>query len=217
MKRITIKKPILQSNDIAAGQIRETLDQAGIFSLNIMASPGAGKTSVILETISALKHEYSLAVIEGDVVDIDVNKVKALGIPVVLANTGGACHLDAWMVDRALRLLPLEHITLLIVENVGNLICPANFAIGTHKNVVIASIPEGDDKPLKYPGMFRGADVVILNKTDYLENSDFDIQKFSNSIRAINPDVTILPLSCKNKSGVEDWISWIKQQTNRRR
>lgn len=216
MKRITVKKPILQNNDVAAAQIRRKLDQAGIFAVNIMASPGAGKTSVILETITALNHEYRIAVIEGDVVDIDVNKVKGLGVPVSLANTGGACHLDAWMVERSLRLLPLRHISLLIVENVGNLICPANFAIGTHKNVVIASVPEGDDKPLKYPGMFRGADVVILNKTDYLKHSDFDMQKFSKSIKTVNPDVTILPLSCKNKSGVNDWISWIKQQADSR-
>jgi hydrogenase nickel incorporation protein HypB len=115
--------------------------------------------------------------------------------------------------EKALKLLPLADISLVIVENVGNLICPANFAIGTHKNIVIASVPEGDDKPLKYPGIFRGADVVILNKTDYLEYTQFDKHIFSNAVKAINPDVRILPLSCKNKSGVTEWITWIKQQT----
>lgn len=215
MKRIQIEQNILQHNVDTAFRIRQSLDQAGILALNIMASPGAGKTSVILETILALKTELPITVIEGDVVDIDVKKIRALQIPVALANTGGACHLDAWMMEKALQNLKIPDNSLLIVENVGNLICPANFDIGTHRNIVIASVPEGDDKPLKYPGMFRGADMVLLNKMDYRKHTEFDLHKFTTAIQTINPDVQIMLVSCRDKSGIPSWIDWIRRQARR--
>jgi hydrogenase nickel incorporation protein HypB len=194
-----------------------------------MASPGAGKTSVILRTIEALKDELQLGVVEGDTaaVTIDADKVITAGMPAVQINTGGQCHVDAVMLGKALPALPLEHIELLIVENVGNLICPASFTLGTHFNVVIASVPEGDDKPYKYPNIYRGIDALILNKIDLLPYIDFDRQAlilnkidllpyidfdrqyFRRGIEILNPSVTFFPLSCTTGEGVSDWTDWL--------
>lgn len=207
----TLNQRIFTANDTRAQAIRQQLQAHGIVGLNIMASPGAGKTSLILQTIRLLQPEYRFGVIEGDVVDIDVERVRTLGVPVALANTGGACHLDAVMMAQGLASLPLPELRILIVENVGNLICPANFAIGTHANVVVASVPEGADKPYKYPGMFRGADVVVLNKIDYLEHEAFDLPYFVAGLRRINPDVTVFPVSCRTGSGMDNWLTWVRQ------
>ena len=210
-KTVAIVEDILGANDSLAAQNRERLEAAAVLGVNIMASPGAGKTSVILRTIADLRDELQLGVVEGDTaaVTIDADKVITAGMPAVQINTGGQCHLDAVMLGKALPAMPLEEIDLLIVENVGNLICPAAFNLGTHFNVVIASVPEGDDKPYKYPNIYRGIDALILNKTDLLPYIDFDLDYFRQGIEVLNPDVTFFPLSCKTGEGVADWTEWL--------
>lgn len=211
-KSISIVEDILSANDQLAAQNRAQLDENGIFGINIMASPGAGKTSTILRTIRALTPEIRLGVVEGDTaaVTIDADKVLAAGSPAVQINTGGSCHLDAVMLAKALPQLPLAELNLLIVENVGNLICPATFNLGTHANVVIASVPEGDDKPYKYPNIYRGIDALILNKVDLRPYIDFDQAYFERGIRLLNPEVTIFPISCTSGEGIDTWIDWLR-------
>jgi hydrogenase nickel incorporation protein HypB len=208
---VPVVEEILSANDSLAAQNQARLNEARVLGMNIMASPGAGKTSVILRTIEALKDELQLGVVEGDTaaVTIDADKVITAGMPAVQINTGGQCHVDAVMLGKALPALPLEHIELLIVENVGNLICPASFTLGTHLNVVIASVPEGDDKPYKYPNIYRGIDALILNKIDLLPYIDFDRQYFRRGIEILNPSVTFFPLSCTTGEGVSDWTDWL--------
>ena len=216
--RVTVIERILSANDRLADQNRARLDQAGVFSLNLMASPGAGKTSVILRTIEALSAlKVRLAVVEGDTapVTIDADKVSAAGMPAVQINTGGDCHLDAVMVGQALAQLPLDQIDLLIVENVGNLICPASFALGTHANVLIASVPEGDDKPYKYPGIYRGLDALIVNKIDLLPYVEFDFAYFRRGVELLNPGIVTFALSCRTGEGIEPWLKWLLEKKNR--
>ena len=208
---VPVVEEILSANDSLAAQNRSTLDEAGVLGMNIMASPGAGKTSVILRTIAALQDDLQLGVVEGDTaaVTIDADKVLAAGMPAVQINTGGQCHVDAVMLGKALPALPLAAIDLLIVENVGNLICPASFTLGTHFNVVVASVPEGDDKPYKYPNIYRGIDALIINKIDLLPYIDFDLEYFKRGIKVLNPDVTFFPLSCTTGEGVSTWTDWL--------
>jgi hydrogenase nickel incorporation protein HypB len=219
-KTVPIVQEIMSANDFLAGQNRAKLDAAGVVGMNIMASPGAGKTSTILRTIEALRPDLRLGVVEGDTanVTIDADKVTAVGMPAVQINTGGNCHLDAVMLGGALTQMPLEEIQLLIVENVGNLICPASFTLGTHFNVVIASVPEGDDKPYKYPNIYRGIDALILNKIDLLPYIDFDMAYFRRGIEILNPEAAFFPISCKTGEGLAEWVAWLKgrmQQTRR--
>jgi len=208
---VPIVEKIFSANDQLADQNRQRLDDAGIFALNIMASPGAGKTSLILKTIEKLAPSCRLGVIEGDTapVTIDADKIIAAGMPAVQINTGGDCHLDAVMISNALSGLPLEEIALLIVENVGNLICPAAFRLGTHANILIASVPEGDDKPYKYPNIYRGIDALILNKTDLLPYVQFNLDYFRQGVKILNPEAAFFPLSCKTDEGVSAWIDWL--------
>jgi hydrogenase nickel incorporation protein HypB len=209
---VPIIQEIMSANDRLAAQNREKLEAARVVGMNIMASPGAGKTSTILRTIEALKADHRLGVVEGDTanVTIDADKVIAAGMPAVQINTGGDCHLDAVMLSGALAQMPLGEIELLIVENVGNLICPASFTLGTHFNVVIASVPEGADKPYKYPNIYRGIDALILNKIDLLPYVDFDMEYFRRGIEMLNPGVAFFPISCKTGEGVAEWIDWLK-------
>jgi hydrogenase nickel incorporation protein HypB len=209
--RVPIVEKILSANDQLADQNRQRLYETGVFGLNIMASPGAGKTSLILKTIEKLAPSFRLGVIEGDTapVTIDADKISAAGMPAVQINTGGDCHLDAVMVSQALSGLPLDEIALLIVENVGNLICPAAFRLGTHANILIASVPEGDDKPYKYPNIYRGIDALILNKTDLLPYVQFNLDYFQQGVQILNPEVAFFPLSCKTDEGVSAWIDWL--------
>ena len=211
---VPIVEEILSANDSLAGLNRRLLDEAGVLGINIMASPCAGKTSVILQTIEALKSDLQIGVIEGDTaaVTIDADKVMTAGMPAVQINTGGQCHLDAVMLAKALPSLPLEKLDLLIVENVGNLICPAAFTLGTHFNVVVASVPEGDDKPYKYPNIYRGINALILNKIDLLPYIDFDEAYFRQGIEILNPGVSYFPLSCKTGEGVAAWTGWLRDQ-----
>jgi len=210
-QRVPIVEKILSANDQLADQNRQRLDEAGVFGLNIMASPGAGKTSLILKTIEKLAPSFRLGVIEGDTapVTIDADKISAAGMPAVQINTGGDCHLDAVMVSNALTSLPLSEIDLLIIENVGNLVCPAAFSLGTHANILIASVPEGDDKPYKYPSIYRGIDALILNKTDLLPYVQFNLDYFQQGEKILNPEAAFFPLSCKTDEGVSAWIDWL--------
>jgi hydrogenase nickel incorporation protein HypB len=214
-KRITIVEKILDANDRLANENRQRFDQAQIYAINLMASPGAGKTSFILATINALLDDnVQIGVIEGDTapVTLDADKILAAGMPAVQINSGGNCHLDAVMIESALDQLPLETLDLVIVENIGNLICPAAFNLGTHSNVLIASVPEGDDKPYKYPNIYRGLDVLIINKIDLLPYLDFDMDYFRQGVEMLNPGLKTFVVSCKTGEGLADWLVWLKSK-----
>ena len=208
---IKVLRDILSANDAIAGRNQSRLDKHNILAINIMSSPGAGKTSLILRTIEKLKEQARIAVIEGDVAStIDADKVSQQGVTAVQINTAGGCHLDANMTENALDNLLLEDIDLLFIENVGNLICPAGFALGEHKRVILLSAPEGDDKPYKYPSMFIGADVVLINKIDLLPYLDFNVTTFTQAVSGLNPKVKIFQVSCKTGQGLEGWFSWLQ-------
>lgn len=215
VSRVTVVENILNANDQIAERNRKRLDQAGVYGINLMASPGAGKTSTILQTIRRLSPSLRLGVIEGDTapVTIDADKVMAAGMPALQINTGGECHLDAVMIDQGLQQLPLDEVQLLIVENVGNLICPAAFNLGTHANVLIASIPEGDDKPYKYPNIYRGLDVLIINKIDLMPYVDFNMDYFRQGVEALSPGLVTFPVSAKTGEGMDAWIDWLRART----
>ncbi len=210
-QRVEIVKRIMDSNDRLAQNNQAILDQHHVYGINLMASPGAGKTSVILETIKRLPADIKLGVIEGDTapVTIDSDKIVAAGIPAVQINTGGDCHLDANMIEMALAELPLEDLNLIIVENVGNLICPAAFQLGMHANVLIASIPEGDDKPYKYPNIYRGLDVLLINKIDLSPYIDFRMDYFQQGVEMLNPGLKTFALSAKTGEGFDAWLAWL--------
>jgi len=207
---IKVIKDILGANDRIASKNRQLFDDNKVFVVNVMASPGAGKTSVIMETIKRLKGKTRVGVVEGDISSsLDAEAIGKEGVPVVQINTGGECHLDANMTATALGDLPLNDIDLLLIENVGNLVCPAEFSLGEDLRILIASTPEGDDKPFKYPLMFHEADVVLINKIDLLPYLKFDVDAFSKTIRGINRKVKIFPVSCTTGEGIEDWVSWL--------
>jgi len=210
-QRVEIVKKIMDSNDRLAQNNQDILDQHHLYGINLMASPGAGKTSFILETIKRLPAEIKLGVIEGDTapVTIDADKIVAAGMPAVQINTGGDCHLDANMIEMALGELPLDDLDLIIVENVGNLICPAAFQLGTHANILIASVPEGDDKPYKYPNIYRGLDVLIINKIDLTPYIDFRMDYFQQGVELLNPGLKTFALSAKTGEGFDAWIEWL--------
>jgi hydrogenase nickel incorporation protein HypB len=211
MKVITVGEDILGANEEKARRNRNRLEQYNILAVNIMSSPGAGKTSLILNTIRQLKPKVRIKVIEGDVASsVDAEKVNEEGVPVVQINTAGGCHLDANMVENALNNLSLEDTDLLLIENVGNLICPNEFALGEHRRVMLTSLPEGDDKPLKYPAMFADADVVLINKIDLQRYLDFNIEAFQKTVTGLNPKVKIFQVSCKTGEGLEAWFSWLE-------
>jgi len=214
--RVSVVEQILSANDQLADANRARLDAAGVFALNVMASPGAGKTSLIMRTVEALRGEFRIGAIDGDIATtIDADRIAALGVPAVQINTGGACHLDAAMLQRALPELTLEALDLLIVENVGNLVCPASFKLGVHRSILIASVPEGDDKPYKYPVMYRGVDGLVLNKMDVLAAFDFDVDYFRRGVEALNPGLAFFPLSCKTGEGLEAWLNWLREMVRR--
>ncbi|HUU64076.1 MAG TPA: hydrogenase nickel incorporation protein HypB [Dehalococcoidia bacterium] len=210
---IKVLKDILGANEQIAKQNRQLLDKNSVFAANVMSSPGAGKTSLILETIKRLKGETRIGVIEGDVSSsIDAETIGSENVPVLQINTGGECHLDANMTQRALDSMQLQDIELLFIENVGNLICTAEFAIGAHKNLVIASTPEGDDKPLKYPLMFTVADVVLINKIDLLPHLQFDTMAYKKAVKNLNDRAEIFEVSCTTGQGVDRWLAWLRNQ-----
>ncbi len=213
MARIPVVQNILSANAALASDVRGRLDASGVFALNMMASPGAGKTSFITATIRALGDSLRVAYVDGDIeTTLDAERVDALGVPVVQINTGGSCHLDANMLSLALPQLPLDQVDLLIVENVGNLVCPAEFELGTHLNVLIASIPEGADKPYKYPTMYRGVDVLIVNKMDLLPYVPFDLDYFKRGVEVLSPGLTTFEVSCTTGDGIQAWVEWLKER-----
>jgi hydrogenase nickel incorporation protein HypB len=213
IRLIEVKEEILADNIKQAAEIRERLRQTKTMLLNLMSSPGSGKTSLILQTIANIKGSLRLGVIEADIAStVDAEKVAAQGIPAVQLRTGGFCHLDATMVTHGIDVLAVSDLDLVIIENVGNLVCPAEFDTGAHKNVMILSVPEGDDKPLKYPLMFSICDLLLINKIDYLSLSDFDMSDLRKRVLTLNPRIAIMEVSCKTGSGIEDWINWLKKE-----
>ncbi len=213
IRLINIKESILSDNQDLAGQIREQMIDSKVFMLNLMASPGAGKTSLIIQTLRRMKNGYRFAVVEGDIESqVDSEKVAAEGVKAVQLRTGGACHLDAPMVGAALKTLDLTSIDAVFIENIGNLVCPAEFDLGEARKVMILSVPEGDDKVLKYPLLFSVSDVLVVNKTDYLGSSDFNMDSLLERVRLLNPGIKIFKVSCKTGEGLEGWCAWLKAE-----
>jgi hydrogenase nickel incorporation protein HypB len=213
-QRIPVVENILNANDRLAQENRSRMDAAGVFSINLMASPGAGKTSLIEQTLPRLKDRLRVAAVDGDIAtSLDADRASVAGaLASVQINTGGECHLDAVMLRGALEQLDLSQFDLLLVENVGNLVCPAEFRLGTHRSILIASVPEGDDKPYKYPGMYRGVDALIINKIDLLPYVSFRMDYFQRGVGALNPGVITFPVSCRTGEGLEAWVSWLITQ-----
>ena len=210
---LDLSRPILEKNDALAAENRARLAAAGVYVVDLMASPGAGKTSTILATIAALRETYRIAVIEGDIASkVDAEKVKAHGIPAVQINTGGACHLESRMISRALDALPLDDLDLIIIENVGNLVCPTEFDLGENAKVMILSVPEGDDKPLKYPRIFAISQAVILNKYDTLSVFDFDEDAFCSAVGRLNGAAPIFAIAATKGDGVDAWAQWLSDR-----
>jgi len=209
-REVAVVERILSANDRVALENRKLLDEKGVVAVNVMASPGAGKTSLILRSIEALRGRLRVGVIEGDVAGrVDADKVIEAGAPAVQINTGGGCHLDAPQVQQALAQLPLDEIDLLFIENVGNLICPTEFKLGEHANIMIANVPEGHDKPIKYPAMFTAVDALVLNKVDLMPYIDFDPDAFRTAFRALNAEAPLFEVSCKTGQGIEAWAEWL--------
>jgi hydrogenase nickel incorporation protein HypB len=213
--KVKVVTRILEANDRLAEENRKRFKDAGVFVVNLMGAPGAGKTTLLERTISALKPHLRIGVIEGDIVGSDdAERIGALDVPVVQINTGGACHLDANMISEVLSELPLRDLDLLIVENVGNLVCPAEFMVGEDMKIMVLSITEGHDKPLKYPLMFRESSALVLNKTDLLPYMNTDMNKVRNDSLALNPTLKIFEVSCSTGAGIEAWAQWLNGLTS---
>lgn len=213
---IPVVEKILNANDLLAAENRARLDAAGVVALNLMASPGAGKTALIERTVRRLKSELRIGMVNGDIAtSFDAERAREAGALAVQINTGGNCHLEASMVRSALDQLPLAELDLLVIENVGNLVCPASWQLGAHYAVLVASIPEGDDKPYKYPGMYQGVDALVINKIDLLPYVPFDIERFRRGVEALNPGVQSFTLSCQTGEGFETWLAWVRQVVSR--
>jgi hydrogenase nickel incorporation protein HypB len=209
-EQIKLGKKILSRNDLVAGELRELFQKGGIAVVNMVSSPGSGKTAILEKTLGTLGMDLDIAVIEGDVsTENDARRIARTGIPVHQINTGGACHLDAEMIRKALVHFDLEKVDLLIIENVGNLVCPSAFDLGEDLRVVIVSVTEGDDKPLKYPAMFHTADLMVVNKLDLLEHTDFSLEAVKANARSLNPGIDILQTSCQTGEGLEEWTRYI--------
>ena len=209
---VKVMKNVLAMNDEVAAENAADFRARGVFVLNLMGSPGAGKTTLLERTLEALKDEMRLAVIEGDLfTSKDAERIDRLGVPVVQINTSGGCHLDAPMVKSALSSIDLDSLDMLIIENVGNLVCPAEFELGQDKKAVVLSITEGDDKPLKYPLMFKEADAALLNKVDLLPYTDFDLESATDDIRTLHPGIEVMAIACRTGEGLPAWLSWLRK------
>ncbi len=212
-KVIEIKQNVFENNDKQAELLREDLKKDKTFLLNLMSSPGSGKTTTVLRTIEALKDEMSIGVLEADIdSDVDANTVSKTGAKVIQLHTGGMCHLDADMTKQGLNGLGTEDIDFVILENVGNLVCPAEFDTGASKNAMILSIPEGDDKPLKYPLMFSIVDVLLINKIDAIDYFDFDLEAVKERVKKLNSNIKVIPISARTGEGIDDWVNWIRNE-----
>ena len=213
VKVLTIKEDILVANDVRAKDNNDLLEKKNILMINIMSSPGAGKTTLLMKTIEDMKGKARIGVIEGDVASsVDAEKINEQSIPVIQINTAGGCHLDANQVSQGMNNLPLDDIDLLFIENVGNLICTAEFNLGEQKKVMILSLPEGHDKPYKYPLMFTEVDVVLVSKNDLAPLLDFDMEEFVSAVKGLNDKTEIFPISAKTGEGMEAWYSWLEKQ-----
>jgi len=213
MAVVTVERKILKKNDEIANENREILKQNNVYSLNLLSSPGSGKTTLLEKTLAKISKSINIAVVEGDVqTDNDAQRIAVLDVPVVQIVTNGGCHLEAKLVQNAFDSFDIQNLDLLIIENVGNLVCPASYDLGENKKVVMVSTTEGDDKPLKYPSMFRVSDVLIINKIDLLEYVDFDIKAVRKNALSINPNLQIFELSCKTGEGLDEWIEWLKKE-----
>jgi hydrogenase nickel incorporation protein HypB len=213
MSVVTIERKVLEKNDELAAKNRALFKHHRAFVVNIVSSPGSGKTSILERTLEHLKGKLRVAVIEGDVqTDFDAQRVAKFGVPVVQIVTNGGCHLDAKLVQDALGNLKLDGIQLLVIENVGNLVCPANYDLGEHIKVVVASTTEGDDKPLKYPAMFRNASVLLVNKIDLIPYVNCNITELKNNALRINPALNVFETSCTTKQGIDSWCAWLEKQ-----
>ncbi|WP_457622261.1 hydrogenase nickel incorporation protein HypB [Persephonella sp.] len=213
-KTVEVLTKILDQNDKQAESNREHFNRHGILAVNLMSSPGSGKTTLLEKTIEMFEDELNIGVIEGDLeTNRDAERIKSKGASAYQITTGQACHLDAFMVHEGIHHLPLDRLDVVFVENVGNLVCPASYDIGTHLNVVLLSVPEGDDKPAKYPVMFRSADLLIITKIDLLPYFDFDIKKAGEEARKLNPKIDIIHLSTKTGEGLEKWKNYLKMKT----
>jgi hydrogenase nickel incorporation protein HypB len=215
MSVLTIERKVLEKNDEVARENRALLARHGIFAINLVSSPGAGKTSILERTLERLGGSVALAVIEGDVqTDLDARRVARYGVPAVQIVTRGGCHLEAGLVREALQRLELSGLKLLVIENVGNLVCPSNYDLGETLKVVVASTAEGDDKPLKYPAMFRNAAVLIINKIDLLPYTDSSLEKLRANALQINPSLTIFETSCRTGQGIDRWCDWLREKSS---
>ncbi len=212
-KVIEIKQNVFENNDKQAELLREDLKKDKTFLLNLMSSPGSGKTTTVLRTIEALKDEMSIGVLEADIdSDVDANTVSKTGAKVIQLHTGGMCHLDADMTKQGLIGLGTEDVDFVLLENVGNLVCPAEFDTGASKNAMILSIPEGDDKPLKYPLMFSIVDVLLINKIDAIDYFDFDLEAVKERVKKLNSNIKVIPISARTGEGIDDWVNWIRNE-----
>lgn len=215
---IDVGKPILEKNERLAQENRTRFLEAGVFVLDLLSSPGSGKTSTIMATIENLRDRYAIAVIEGDIAsDVDAQTIKDMGIPAVQINTGGICHLESAMIGRAIDALDLNSLDLIIIENVGNLVCPVEFDLGEDMKAMILSVPEGDDKPLKYPGIFQAAQVVLVNKIDTLPVFDFDVTTFDSHMQGLNPNAPVFKLSATSGEGVDAWTAFLAEKIEAKR
>lgn len=215
IKIIEVKESIFADNDREANRIRSKLKQERTFLLNLMSSPGSGKTTTLMRTIEALKAEFRIGVMEADIdSSLDAEKIATAGVKAIQIHTGGMCHLDAGMTEQGLMELGTEDLDLVVLENVGNLVCPAEFDTGAVKNAMILSVPEGHDKPLKYPLIFTVCDVLIINKIDVLPYFDFDLEKVREYAHMRNPKLKIFPVSAKTGEGMDEWIDWLRLQAN---
>lgn len=216
MDQIKLEKKILSRNDILAEELRELFREKGISVLNMVSSPGSGKTSLLEKTLVPISGQLSVAVIEGDIqTSNDAVRIARTGVPVHQINTGGACHLEAEMIRKALDHFDLDKTDLLIIENVGNMVCPSAFDLGEGLRVALISVTEGDDKPLKYPAMFHSSNVLVINKIDLLEFTDFSMDEVINNARSLNPQIHILETSCRTGKGLENWIDYVRSFVNR--
>ena len=215
---IDMDRKILDRNDRLAAENRELLADKHVYVVNLLASPGAGKTSTIMATIDALRDQFGIAVIEGDIAsNVDAVKIKEIGIPAVQINTGGGCHLEADMLRKALDVLDLDALDLIIIENVGNLVCPTDFYLGEDSKVMILSVPEGHDKPLKYPGIFQASEAIILNKVDTLPVFDFDMEAFEQSVSDLNPQAPVFKIAATKADGIAPWTEWLADKVAAKR
>ncbi|MBS4539411.1 hydrogenase nickel incorporation protein HypB [Clostridium sp. D2Q-11] len=212
-KVLEIKESVFEDNNLQANLLRDELKRDKTFLLNLMSSPGSGKTTTVLKTIEELKSDMRIGVLEADIdSDVDAHKVAETGAKVIQLHTGGMCHLDADMTKQGLVGLGIEDVDFAILENVGNLVCPAEFDTGASKNAMILSVPEGDDKPLKYPLMFSIVDVLLINKIDAIDYFDFDLEAVKNRVKKLNPNIRIIPISARTGEGIDEWADWVRSE-----